>query len=437
RWSGSLNTFYRFRPLVAELESFLSNRRPHSTLIYQNEVGDGLSFEFNQDAIIDGKFLHSQTDDPHKITHPKFFKNLVRTCVPLDYFFQIETIRNDNEDQYDARDVAPGLLGVQIRKDKRYPLALIVDYSSPNNVRLELIDSNMLKAKSEKYGTALFQYFGLIPKKDNININIFREFFLTNIGRQIVQLSLNGTYTKTKARLSALLIPQFFSNTKTLDLLPHQEGQLSYLRQGCEALLQGHPQELADKLNDLDPLLGEWSKEYPWHLLCELSQFKYNIENAILEQTLGNNGKNGSAQFSNPLILGPLLKSNLKPIYPQNQDIYVDFKIADPHDIHLPLTKALSKRDEQNHYLELFSHDRPIIRLYSTLNITSFIKYLLDNSTNIPVSKLLQKIQIPTAENLDLILHNFKQMEDTLGQLKGKVTEQINRIITQQISLGN
>ena len=107
---------------------------------------------------------------------------------------------------------------------------------------MELISGDSYKAEVEKYGTAFFQYFGLMPKRPDLNINVFREYFKSDIGHQILQISLNGGLTKVKSKLRALLIPKFFFENSQFP-----EGfldQFNVLKTSKEDILETHPNDL-------------------------------------------------------------------------------------------------------------------------------------------------------------------------------------------------
>ena len=73
RWSGYLSSFQKFSDLVSELENTLKTKSPQSTPLFQSKFLKTAA-EFHQDAILEGKLLHSHNQDPNKITHPNFLE---------------------------------------------------------------------------------------------------------------------------------------------------------------------------------------------------------------------------------------------------------------------------------------------------------------------------------------------------------------------------
>ena len=123
---------------------------------------------------------------------------MAKSCLPFDQFFTIESINVDSGSSAKG-DFTSSLLGLKFKKTENYPYVIIIDYRNQTNINRELISGDSYKAEGEKYGTAFFQYFGLMPKRPDLNINVFRESFKTDIGHQILQISLNGGLTKVKS----------------------------------------------------------------------------------------------------------------------------------------------------------------------------------------------------------------------------------------------
>jgi hypothetical protein len=429
RFTGELTHFKKFNNIVEELESFFDRKCSSATPIYQNELEENLTFEFYQDAIIEGKLLSSTSGDSDRITHPNFFKNLTKTCSPFDQFFQIESLSLENK-----RDIPTGFLGISFKEEDRFPFILIINHSNPTNIEIELIGKDSYRAKSEQYGMAFFQYFGLIPKHPDLNINLFREFFSNPIGQQIIQLSLNGGFTKLKGKLKSLLIPSFFGLYQSLNR--DVESSLDYFKTTSDDFIKQHPDEVLSKFKELETIIFSLSKSRPWAILSLLSNFKSNLSDSIdsyLEKSKLN--KAGTEHYSNPLILEPLLKSKKSNIYPKNQEVFVDLQIEDRAQIHLPLTHCQVKAEGENHFIELSSGEHLVVRLFSDPVLLSFIKFILSNSNGVKISELLTAIAVPRITELKEILENYSLIKSSLEQLLGDTDSIINKILTTQISL--
>jgi hypothetical protein len=425
RWNGYLSSFQKFSDLVLELENTFKTKNPHTTPLYQKQISEDISFEFHQDAILEGKLLHSHNQDPTKITHPNFFRNLAKSCLPFDQFFTIESINVDFTTPTKG-DFTSSLLGLKFKKTENYPYVVVIDYRNQTNINVELIPGDSYKAEVEKYGTAFFQYFGLVPKRPDLNINAFREYFKSDIGHQITQISLNGGLTKVKSKLRALLIPKFYLSNPQYS----QEflDQFSFLKTPKEIILETHPDDLENQFNQVNQSLDQWGKSHPHKILCLMAYLKQNIEVCVREII----SKNGEAiNYNNPVILEPLLSLELFPIL-NNKDVYVDFK---SEHIHLPLTKVLIKtKNEDELYLVLFSNKMVIAELYSTKEIIKFLNFLIKPSLNHPISEIVRGMKLPKNRELNKVIANFKCMEKILISIHQKITTAISRILFYQIS---
>src|SRR5690606_841998 len=201
QWEGELNIFSRFAWFTEELERFFYSKKAYSTPLYQSE-SDGRIFNFHQDAMYDGKLLTSTNEDNSRITHPTFFKRITGRCKPLDQFFLLESM----DDSPAA--TTPGsqdFLGLLFKPRSHHPYVLVVDSRDSGQIELELIAADAYKAKRELYGTAYFNYFGLMPKMPDLNPNLFRSFFQSALGKQFIQLSLGGSTVNLKSKLNGLL----------------------------------------------------------------------------------------------------------------------------------------------------------------------------------------------------------------------------------------
>jgi len=431
KWDGNLTMFNKFEKLVVETENFFASKSAQTTPIFQSEIDEDLSFEFHQDAILEGKLLSSQTADSSQLTHPKFFRNLTKSSVPMNQFFVIENLNDSSTNSQKRQALTSDLLGITFRKEDQYPLVLIVDYTNEADIRLELASMETYKAKVEQYGIAYYQYFGLIPKRTDININIFREFFNTSIGKQIIQLSLNGGLTKMKSKLKALLIPKFFLFTN--EMPKHLEVALEYFNFKKDDIINSHPLELKKKCEDARSMIRPLAGKYPWQVMCVLSQFKYELEQSLLDIE-GSNQSSEKINFNNPLIVENLIKPETFDIYPKNEDIFISTPITDPSLIHSPLTECRLVSDEENHSLELISNGEVIVALYSDLNLLSFIKFILNSTYGSQISELLQNLSVPSAKDVTNVLETFRHMGEALHEQLTQIHQLIQFVLASEIN---
>jgi hypothetical protein len=427
RWSGKLNSFYDFKEFIQELRHFQSQNDPSSRSLYHKELKKGSTFEFHQDAILSGKMLHSSSQDTSKVTHPVFFKNLTKNCITFDDFFYIESLNSNSKLEKSEKDFTLELLGLKVRHEDKFPFILIIDHSNPNKLDLEIIPSSSYKAKVEEYGRACFHYFGLKPKKLDINIDVFREYFLTNIGQQIIHISFDGT-TKLKAKLQSFMTPKFFYPLKT-GVLPLPE-KFQFLKSGPQKIIKFSPQNLHQRFLSFEEALDKYLSYDPLDILNRVIEFRLSISQCLKENISTNN----SSIYYNPIIRKNIENLKLGPLYDLHQDIHVRPLITEKKHAHLPLTEIQIKRKNDDHYLELISEDKVIFQLYSDPTLLNFISFLLGQAIDVPISNVLTSLQIPTVRDLKKVMEQYKEIEEDLTSIKKKCTIIISRIITTQIN---
>ncbi|PIK16577.1 hypothetical protein [Halobacteriovorax sp. JY17] len=425
-WSGNLEIFNKFETFVDEFQNFMDTKSCAATPVYQAEPCANLSFDFHQDAILDGLLLSSTSKDSSSITHPSFFKNLTKSCVPLDSFFQIESFASEQA-QSKKGNLTSDLLGITIRKEERFPLLLIVNYTNPKDITLELTSADVYQAKLEEYGMAYFQYFGLIPKRNDINLNVFREYFNTQLGRQIIQLFLNGGDTKIKSKLRSLLVPKFFLENNHIPT--HILDAFKVFNNSSSEILNSHPIELTGAFDQSVNFLNTTEQKYPWHTLGMISHFKLSLTRALekLDHT-------PTEIFKNPVIVEQLVSTSSQSIYPKSADIFVRMPLKNPAHIHLPLTQVEIGTEGENHYVELLSGESIIIQLYTSSNLAQFIKFILSSALGMEISSILQNMKVPSATNIDMILSNHSSLKDALIDLQERCSKRILSILTTNIN---
>jgi hypothetical protein len=428
-FKGNLSRFNKFNKLVDEFQHFIRTKSPVTTPIYIKEIEDEISFEFHQDAIIEGKLVSSvSTKESGHLPHPSFFKNLTRSCTSLDTFFHIDLIQQD-EFHAAKKNVASELLGLKNSPEKQFPLLLIINQTDPMNVRLELTSTDSYRAKVEQYGTAFFYYFGLTPKNQIINLNVFREFFTSVLGHQIIQLQLSDGPSKLKAKLKSLLIPTFFAKTT---MMPSEiKNTFSLLDYDTNELKTHHPSDLLHKFEKIQTAFDTHAENYPWHILGLLSRFKLQVQ-ATLEDFEFN--KPNSLNFNNPLISEALVKLKTSAIYPNNPDVYIDYKIKTHQELQLPLTSLQVKTEEEESVLIFKFQDKEIINLHTTALMNHFIKFILQNATGVKIADILLNLKVPSINDLVSVTTNVEQIKVSKSALYKSTEDLISKLLRTQIS---
>ena len=387
RWSGQLAVFGKFETLVSKLCHFFKEKNPLNTFFYGKQIDNDFNFEFHQDAITEGKLLSLIIKNGDNVTHPSFFKQLSKNFVPLDNFFNIENISDEKagENKFPAR-----FLGPDFKSEKLFSHLLITDHRDPKTVRLKIIPFANYQREREKNGTFLFKYFGLTQKIDNLDTNLFQEFFNNEIGTQIIQLAINQGKAKLKSKLKMLLVPKFFSKP---DATNHS-------LQKALAVISSNPpkwEEIPKAFKTLEKL-GEVS---PNSTLRVVSNFKHNLINAMGEFS-------DEIDYSNNNILNPLLNLENHSII-DNQDIHISYQITSEDDLHLPLENIkLLKDTKEGISLNIYASDKLLIKMYSEPEMLEFIEFLLSAVSMKPVSEVIKNLKIPPLAELKKIINKFK-----------------------------
>lgn len=428
-FKGTLSRFNKFNKLVEELQEFIRKKSAITTPLYINEIEEDLSFEFHQDAIVHGKLVSSVSNkESGHLPHPSFFKNLTKSCTSLESYFHIESI--SQEDYLTVKkNLASELLGLHSGPEKQFPLLLIINQTDMMNVKLELTTTDSYRAKVEQYGNAFFHYFGLIPKSQIINLNVFREFFTSTLGHQIVQLQLSDGPAKLKAKLKALLIPSFFTQTI---LMPEAiKNHFQLLDIDARELKLFHPIECEEKFESVKSSFEQYSESYPWHLLGLLSHFKLQVQSTLLDFE---SGKPNAYNFDNPMISEALVQLKTNPIYPNNPEVYINYKIKTHQELQLPLTSIQLKTETDDSVLIFKYQETEIVHLHSNPIMLHFIKFILQNALGVKVADILVNLQIPGLKELENVTTNVEKIKNSKFQLLKQTEDLISKLLRTQIS---
>lgn len=421
-FQGALTHFSKFDLLRTEFNKFLSLKESINSPLYQKEPETGIIFDFHQDAILNGKLL-SNSNDSNNMTHPSYFKNLTRTCIPLDQFFIVEQLSHKPEN------FTSELLGVSVRQEQQYQYLLIVNYSNEDDIKVELTLSDLFKVKSENYGHAYFQYFGLTPKVVNLNINLFREYFGTAVGRQVIQLTFNGGLKKTKSKLKAMLIPRFISNT---EMIPSHHRFIENFAIDKNKIKGMHPTDLKERFKDSIYNLNQISNKYPWHTSCLLSHFKYQIEQFV-QETNAQKGEVRQINYNNPLMVNELVTLKKYALYPTHEDIFVEAKFNDRNDVHKRLSSTSIAKTEKGHILKLYCDDKNLVSFHGEYEILHFANFILQNAMNSTFTMILQNLELPKASDLKVVFSKYSQLEDCAIEILKETQLALNNVIIGQI----
>jgi hypothetical protein len=141
-----------------------------------------------------------------------------------------------------------------------------------------------------------------------------------------------------------------------------------------------------------------------------------------------------SFNFSNPLISEALVKLKTNAIYPNNPDIYIDYKIKTHHELQLPLTSLQIKNEDDESILIFKFQDKEIIHLHTTTTMNHFIKFILQNAMGIKIADLLLNLKVPSIDDLATVTTNVEKIKTSKLLLLNKTENLISKLLRTQIS---
>ena len=418
RISADLTTFQEFSPITEHLRSFYLSHLTEMPPMAQIEFSDSFRLEYYQEALVNGMLIHSTNEDSSRITHPAFFKNLLNSCVPLDTLFEIKSLSLNGKNSHHENG-----LNLSLKKDHSY--FLVVDFRA-SEVILELHPMDTFRSIHSDYGETLCSYFELHPKLSGLNPNILRNYFLTPIGMQVTNLTFTGGPSLVKGSLSKLLVPKFLTETEAL---PSNLKTAFDIFEKSEAdFLELSPQSVLKSFNHIDQITRDVLPKHACEILSHYSNLERTLQSLIWKMDDSRYGHKIS--FNNPMIQAKLVLKPTRPMYPDNQEIYLEFvEGSTPMDLHLPLTQTQIKithdGDLKLYSLELFSNDREIVRLHAEELIILFVNFLLTQAINFPLSKILKAIHVPSLADLKFVIETTDGLKQTYQDILNKVQTSI------------
>ncbi len=419
---GKLSQFQLMQLFSTELKNIWKHKKP-TTPIYQKDLARGFVVKFHQSVVLDGKILENENQSQNSITHPNFYKNLATNSLTLDNFFKIETnesrTNQTNEKHYlfasdDIQNTSPYVLIVHTP-----------DYLASS---IEIIPSDTLEAKKQKYGEAFFQYYNLTPLVRSLNINIFREYFNSSIGRQIIKLTLGGATTKIKSKIRSLLVPKKFYTTANIEFKQDLPSSFNILNLSVDQLQALSIEQLNERLSlFLDDAREFQDLDTSITLSC-LSHLKMKL------QHINSKDKKMASKVNvkDQEFLQKIIKLNLTSIYPNNPDAYVEFKTNDKLKLYSPVSNTQLIKDPNNgqNRIDLMSGSDCSLSIFSSENLIEFTHQILNQFNEFKPADILQTLKIPSAKDLDSIVDEGKEKSITLATYQQKSTELINDVIT-------
>ena len=431
RISGSLDNFGKFSIINNELGEFFRGKSPDTTPLYHRELPEGFVFEFYQDAVVDGQLTNTTKNDTSRVTHPKFFKRLIQSSLPMGDLFQIDQIGPEGDEGADAnKKHSRNLLGISQRPEDRYDYILILDGRNKSSLRLEFILSDSFSSKLNDYGRAYCTYFGLLPKVRNININLFHHFFEMPLGRQMIHLSLNKGSSRLRAKVASLLVPRFFGEEERVPVL--LSDRLFLYNYSVKELLNYSPSELKKDYVSVEKQIKGLSLKYPSYLANLLVSFSEKLEHFSFESHLG------EGFLDNNVFQSALLECPVHRVYPDHPDVYIQPTANSDDGWNDPLERvALFQKGHAEKSLSgltLFTSRGEVASLYSGENLIEFLHFIFNQVLGERVSNLLENIRIPCLKDIDKLVQDYSQMRGVVSEMKQANQKQLEEIVLAHLN---
>lgn len=428
RVSADLNNFQQFANVTEHLRSFYLSHLTEVPAMSQLEFPDSFRIEFFQEAVVNGMLIHSASEDSSRITHPSYFKSLLASCVPLDTIFEIRSLHAEDKTYRD------NALNLGLKRDVSY--FLVVDFRN-GDVNLELHPMDTFRSIHSDYGETLCSYFQLLPKIPGVNPNLLRNYFLTPVGKQVTNLTFTGGHNLVKGSLSKFLVPKFLTET---ELLPeHLRSGFRTIELNEQQLLDANPREIQKAWKHIDQITKDLFPRYACEILSRFSNFERVLQTLIWKMDDVRLGQKVS--FVNPVIQSQLEATTTRPIYPQNEDVFIEFvEGTTPSDIHLALTETQIKVTHEGelklYSLELLHDKKTVVRLHGEEPMMLFIQFLLSHANGVAISKLLRAVHVPSLADLKNIIETTKDFKVIYGELLNDVQNSIMNAMRIQVLPG-
>jgi hypothetical protein len=418
RVSADLQNFQQFSSITEHLRSFYLSHLSEVPPMAHLDFPDSFRVEFFQEAVVNGMLIHSASEDSSRITHPSYFKGLLANCVPLDTIFEIKSLHA--QEKHLQKDNG---LNLGLKCDISY--FLVVDFRN-NDVKLELHPMDTFRSIHSDYGETQCTYFQLIPKIPGLNPNILRNYFLTPVGKQVTNLTFTGGPNLVKGSLSKFLVPKFLTETEVLP--DHLMSAFKPLEMSEDQLLEATPRDIQKAFTHIDQVTKGLFPRYACEILSRFSTFEQTLHSLIWkmnDQRLGQ-----KVSFNNPVVQSKLTARPTKPLYPENEDIFIEFVEGTvPSDIHLELSETVMKVSHEGdlklYSLELIHANKVVIRLHAEESLILFIQFLLNHAVDVPIAKILRAVHVPALAELKLILESTKEFKVSYQELLNQVQSSI------------
>jgi len=437
RFSGELSHFNEVSKITEQLNDYFNESEVKIPTFYRKEISKNLVFEFFQDVILDGKLIQSATSEREQVTHPQFFKNMIQNCLPLNHFFEIQTLDihkfTRGESDYSSQlDFSNDLEFKSAYNRNAKDLVLILNFNSLENVLLEICTMDVLETKSYTYGLTSCYYYYLVPRFLHVNTNLFREYFLSSLGRQVTQMSFSGSYHQAKSKIAGLLVPNFLNENE--EMPKHLKNRLGYLLNSEEHIYNSHLEQLKIEHKSNERSIEQiFDEGFRYSSLSYLSFFKSSLYNCLSRHDREKLHVK-KFDFNGPEIKQLLLRLEKKPIYPNNTDVFIELHCEDLKELSTPFDNVVGKFEKDKVFIELFSSEQKIASIHTGLYTGAFLNFILPMLKNQDVLQVLKNLEIPSNKDIEILVEQYLGKFRILDQIFDDVSKLVERLILKSIN---
>jgi hypothetical protein len=95
--------------------------------------------------------------------------------------------------------------------------------------------------------------------------------------------------------------------------------------------------------------------------------------------------------------------------------------------------KVTHEGDLKFYYLELISNDHTIVRLHGEEITLIFLNFILAQANNVPLSKILKAIYLPTFKDLKDVLQSTQELKNVFESILLKTQSTINSVFQTHV----
>lgn len=418
RFSGDLSSFHNFCSVPEEINAFLQKFLTTPPSLYQAACLNGaIQFDYFHSPIVNGIQIYSSDQEGQHVTHPQFFKNLLKNTMPLNYFFDVSYLdpkeKVTSPPQFSIDQYLP-IVGPALNPNSAFDqdYLLLIDSSDPYSPKTSLTYFRDLNETIEQYGLSDFQYYKLRPLSNRLNISLFKCYLESKVGLQVLGITTSNNKHQIRSKINTFLVPTFILNQSITSNPQTSNRSLSFSE------LEQMPFDESNYISILENLIS--SKE---NTITDIKRIKFEV------------GNWREFNFNSLDIIHELENMNIHPIYPNNNEFHITFSSQ---------SATLSSSIINNHeltldpfwgYLKLKSNNNLVLTIKAVGAQIIFLDFILKNAPNISALDILTKVAIPSASDCNKLIQMKSKTLDRLNENLSKIIAQIEKVILFGINL--